>query len=96
MHLPPRSGSNELARVVDLDPLELSTLLASDAASEKIPLSPLPAATIEPPQENPPTQTVAATQTITWRSWAAVNANELTWIALLGGGMLFTALLADH
>jgi hypothetical protein len=33
LRLPPRPDSNELARVVDLDPLELSTLLARDAAA---------------------------------------------------------------
>jgi hypothetical protein len=35
LRLPPRPGSNELARVVDIDPLELSTLLARDAAAEQ-------------------------------------------------------------
>jgi hypothetical protein len=35
LRLPPRPDSNELARAVDIDPLELSTLLASDAAAEQ-------------------------------------------------------------
>lgn len=91
MRLPPRPGSNELARVIDLDPLELSALLASDAAPAQTPSLPLAAAAIEPPAGRsaaPPPETV-------WRSWLALNTTELTWIALLGGGVLLTALLGD-
>ena len=93
MRLPPRPGSNELARVVDLDPLELSRLLASDAAPEPTPSSPAAEAVVEPPRARPAAAPAATTK---WRSWLALNANELTWIALLGGGVQFTALLADR
>jgi hypothetical protein len=34
MRLPPRPGSTERSRVVDLDPLELTALLAADARAE--------------------------------------------------------------
>ena len=96
IRLPPRPGSNELARVVDMDPLELSTLLASDAALEKTPSSPLAGAAIEPHANPPRAQSKATRWNTTWRSWAALNANELTWIALLGGGLMLTAMLADR
>jgi hypothetical protein len=95
IRLPPRPGSNELARVVDIDPLELSTLLASDAALEKTPPSLGP--TIALPPANPAAARIAPKGPhVIWRSWLALNANELTWIALLGGGVLFAALLADR
>jgi hypothetical protein len=31
-----------------------------------------------------------------WRSWRALNANALAWIALVVGGVLFTALFMDR
>lgn len=31
-----------------------------------------------------------------WRTWFALNANELGWIALVIGGVLLTALLMDR
>lgn len=31
-----------------------------------------------------------------WQTWIALNANELTWTALVIGGVLFTALLMDR
>ena len=31
-----------------------------------------------------------------WHSWVALNANELTWTALIGGGIILAALLADR
>lgn len=97
MRLPPRPGSNELARVIDLDPLELSTLLASDAAPEKTPsISPSAGAVAPPTTKTAAAPFTASGRTARWRSWLALNANELTWTALLGGGVLFTALFADR
>jgi len=105
MRLPPRPGSNELARVIDLDPLELSTLLASDAAPEKTPavfpsrvaVAPQPKVAVEPRQTKTAAAPFSATGwTARWRSWLALNANELAWTALLGGGVLFTAVFSDR
>jgi hypothetical protein len=31
-----------------------------------------------------------------WRSWCALNANELAWTALVIAGVVFTALLVDR
>jgi len=96
IRLPPRPGSNELARVVDLDPLELSTLLASDATPEKIPSASPSRAGVEPQTKAATARLDDAAWTPKWRSWLALNAHELTWAALLGGGVLFTALFADR
>jgi hypothetical protein len=52
MRLPTRPGSNELVRVIDLDPLELSRLLASDAVPETA-SSPLPGTGVEAPRARP-------------------------------------------
>lgn len=96
MRLPLRPGSSDLGRVVDLDPLELAALLAADARAED-----KTAAATEP---QPPMMRAAERfmpggrgWKSHWHSWLALNANELTWTALILGGVILTAaVLADR
>ena len=95
--LPPWPGSTELARIVDLGPLELAAVLASDARTENEPAAFSPRASIEPRQTKLAAgQSSAGGWKAGWHAWLALNANELTWTALVGGGVILTALFADR
>ncbi len=97
IRLPPRPGSTELARIVDLDPLELATLLASDARTDGEPAA-FPACASSGPQQTQRAvgQPSASGWNAGWHAWLALNANELTWTALVAGGVTLAALLADR
>jgi hypothetical protein len=96
IRLPPLPGSTEWARIVDLDLLELAAVLASDVKAENQPALFPSRVAIEPQQmkhaarQFPPRAWKAG-----WQSWLAMNANELTWTALVGTGVILTALFAD-
>jgi hypothetical protein len=97
IRLPPLPGSTEWARIIDLDPLELTAVLASDVKAENQPALFPSRVAIEPQQmkhaarQFPPRAWKAG-----WQSWLAMNANELTWTALVGAGVILTALFADR
>jgi hypothetical protein len=99
MRLPPRAGSTERVRVVDLEPLELAALLAADAKAQDNKVT-LPSSATAEPQ---PTMTRASERRTAlgwkscWHSWFALNLNELTWMALLASAVLLaTAVLANR
>lgn len=97
IRLPPRPGSTELARIVDLDPLELAALLVSDAGTENKAAAFSSRANIAPQQTKlAARQSSARGWKAGWHSWLALNANELTWMALLTGGVILTALFGDR
>ena len=80
-----------------LDPLELTAVLASDVKAENPPALFLSRATIEPQQtKRAARQFSARAWKAGWQSWLALNANELTWTALVGAGVILTALFADR
>jgi hypothetical protein len=93
MRLPPRVGSTERVRVVDLEPLELAALLAADAKAQDNKVT-LPSSATAEPQ---PTMTSASERRTApgwksrWHSWFALNLNELTWMALLASAVLLAA-----
>jgi hypothetical protein len=103
MRLPPRVGSTERVRVVDLEPLELAALLAADAKAQDTKVT-LPSSAAEPqPTEPQPTMTRAAERrtAVGWKSrlqsWFALNLKELTWMALLASAVLLaTVVLANR
>ena len=95
IRLPPRP--TELARIIDLDPLELAALLASDARAGNKPAVFSSRASIEPQQtKRAAGQSSARGWKAGWHSWLALNANELTWTALLAGGVILATLFADR
>jgi len=98
MRLPPRPGSTERGRIVDLDPLELGTLLAADArAEDQTAALALGAATEpQPSMMREVERSTAGGWKSRWNSWLALNANELTWTALIIGGVILTAIFADR
>jgi hypothetical protein len=97
IRLPPLPGSTEWARIVDLDPLELAAVLASDVEAENQPALFPSRATIEPQQtKRAARQFSPRAWKAGWQSWLALNANELTWTALVGAGVILTALFADR
>ena len=89
MCLAGRANSNELARVVDIDPAELEAALARDA---QVPVS-APILT-DRTVAGVPARKRPAREVLTegWNCWLALNANELTWMALVVGGTALAAL----
>lgn len=90
IRLPGRSGSTELARIIDIDPAELLAALARDAQAQE---------TAPPPAQRTPVAvqgTPAAVQDRKrgavefvmdgWRRWLGLNVTKPTWTALLIGG----------
>jgi hypothetical protein len=90
MRLPARPRSTVLTQIVEISPVELAAVLAKDAQ---------PNETI--PQPTRGTGVVRRKSTASrmeiirqgWRHWVALNANDLTWTALIIGGVLFTSWL---
>ena len=90
MRLPARSLGTVRTQIIDVNPVELAGALAKDAE----------------PDETVP-QRVHGKPVVSrkrargrmdsfregWRDWATLNATDLTWMALVIGGVLFTTLL---
>jgi hypothetical protein len=89
IHLAGMPGSNELARVVDIDPAELASALARDGPA-------LPTASI-PPYRIATTVREGKRSTRKFladgcKRWVALNVTELTWTALVAGGVALAGL----
>ena len=90
MRLSARPTGTMLTQIVDVNPLELTAALARDAQR---------AETI--PQPTRGDGVVRRNSTATrmgiirkgWQYWVTLNANDLTWTALVIGGVLFTSWL---
>ena len=91
MRLPARPTGPMLTQIVEINPLELATVLARDA---------------QPNKETMPQPTRGAGIVLRksaasrmeiiregWQHWVTLNANDLTWTALIIGGVLFTSWL---
>lgn len=89
IHLAGRPGSNELARVVDIDPAELASVLARDGSAR--PTAPVPIYPAAPAirQNKRSARTFLADG---YERWLALNATELTWTALVAGGVVLAGL----
>jgi hypothetical protein len=96
IRLPPRPDSTELARIVDLDPAELAAIVASDAKAASAASIYAAQASIDPQQKRDAARQSPGGWKAGWHAWLALNANELTWMALLAGGILFASLFADR
>lgn len=83
IRLPGRSGSTELARIIDIDPAELLAALARDAQAQE---------TAPPPAQHTPAAVQdrkrGAVEFVMdgWRRWLGLNVTKPTWTALLIGG----------
>ena len=79
-----------VTQIVEVDPLELAAALARDAQPDE---------TIPQPKRG--TGVVRRKSTASrmeiiregWQHWVTLNANDLTWTALIIGGVLFTSWL---
>lgn len=89
IRLPGRPGSTEVSRIIDIDPAELSAALARDAQTQET--APPPAQRTPAAVQDRKRGTVAFVMD-GWRRWLGLNATELTWMALLVGGMVLTGL----
>ena len=74
IRLPGRPGSMELARIIDVAPAELSTVLARDGQAQE---------TAPPPDQRTPAVQDRRRGTVAfvmggWRRWLGLNASELT------------------
>lgn len=95
IRLPGRSGTMELARIIEIDPAELSAALARDAsaletAAPSVSVQHTPAAILDRKRAKlAPMRGTLAFVKDGWGRWLSLNATELTWTALLvGGGLL--------
>ena len=90
MRLTTRPRGTALTQIVEVNPLELAAVLARDAQPHETMPQPtrgqgvgrreITASRIEIIRDG-------------WQHWVALNANELTWTALVIGGVLFTSWL---
>jgi hypothetical protein len=84
IHLAGRPDSNELARVVDVDPAELAAALARDAAVQDA----APAPIVRPAAGRQESKRGAKHFVIEgWKRWVTLNATELTWTIVIVGGV---------
>jgi len=82
-------NSNELDRVVDIDPAELAGALARDAqAQETVPTLTDHTATVAHERR----RSAKACAIEGWKHWLALNATELRWTALVIGGVVLAGL----
>jgi hypothetical protein len=90
MRLPARATGMVLTQVVEVSPVELAAILARDAQPDE---------TMPQPMEH---KRVARRERAAsrveiiragWKHWVTLNANNLVWIALVVGGILFTSWL---
>jgi hypothetical protein len=91
IRLPAQPRSRVVTQIVEVDPLELATALARDAQPNK--------ETIPQPTRGAGVvrrKSAASRMEIIregWQHWVTLNANDLTWTALIIGGVLFTSWL---
>ena len=90
MRLPARPTGTMLTQIVEVNPLELTAALARDA--QRAETIPQPTRGDGVVRRN---STASRMGTIRegWQYWVTLNANDLTWTALVIGGVLFTSWL---
>ena len=90
IRLPARPRSTMVTQIVEINPLELAAALARDAQpDETIPQLTHGAGVVR-------RKSTASRMEIIregWQHWVTLNANDLTWTALVIGGVLFTSWL---
>ena len=90
MRLPARPRSTVVTQIVEVDPLELAAILARDVQPDETILQATRGGGVV--RRN---STASRMEIIRegWQHWVTLNANDLTWTALVIGGVLFTSWL---
>jgi len=90
MRLPARTTGTVLTQIVEVNPVELTAVLARDSQPEETMLQP---AHSEPVVPRKRAGGRMGSFREGWKHWVTLNANDLVWTALVIGGVLFTTLL---
>ena len=87
MRLPARPTGTMLTQIVEVNPLELAAALARDAQPGETILQPTRGAGVVRRKSTASRMGIIREG---WQHWVTLNANDLTWTALIIGGVLFT------
>ena len=90
MRLPARPRSTVLTQIVEVNPLELAAVLARDAQPDETIPQPTRGAGVVRRESTAGRMEIIREG---WKHWVALNTNNLTWTALVIGGVLFTSWL---
>jgi hypothetical protein len=90
IRLPARPRSTVLTQIVEVNPLELAAVLARDAQPDETVPQPTRGAGVVRGESTASRMEIIREG---WKHWIALNANDLTWTALVIGGVLFTSWL---
>lgn len=91
MRLPARPRGPIVTQIVEVNPLELAAVLARDAQPNKETIPQLTRGAGVVRQESTASRIGIIREG--WQHWVTLNANDLTWTALIIGGVLFTSWL---
>jgi len=89
IRLPARPRSTMVTQIVEINPLELAAALTRDAQPEET----IPQLTRGSVVRRKSTASRMEIIREGWQHWVTLNANDLTWTALVIGGVLFTSWL---
>ena len=87
MRLPARPTGTMLTQIVEVNPLELAAALTRDAQPGETILQPTHGAGVVRRKGKASRMGIIREG---WQHWVTLNANDLTWTALIIGGVLFT------
>jgi hypothetical protein len=90
IRLPARPRSTVMTQIVEVDPLELATTLARDGPPDETILQPTRGTGVVRRKSTASRMEIIREG---WQHWVTLNANDLTWTALIIGGVLFTSWL---
>jgi len=87
IQLPARPKGPMVTQIVEVNPLELAAALAIDAQPGETILQPTRGAGVVRGKSTASRMEIIREG---WQHWVTLNANDLTWTALIIGGVLFT------
>ena len=87
MRLPSRPTGTMLTQIVEVNPLELAAALTRDAKPGETILQPTHGDGVVRRKSKASRMVIIREG---WQHWVTLNANDLTWTALIIGGVLFT------
>jgi hypothetical protein len=90
IRLPARPKSTVVTQIVEVDPLELAAALERDARPGEAILQPTCSTGVVRRKSTASRMEIIREG---WQHWVTLNANDLTWTALIIGGVLFTSWL---
>jgi hypothetical protein len=90
IRLPARPKSTVVTQIVEVDPLELAAALERDAQPGETILQPTCGTGVVRRKSTASRMEIIREG---WQHWVTLNANDLTWTALIIGGVLFTSWL---